>query len=78
MFFFIKKHDLYSEMPISYWTEKRNRVHGVSQFKVLDTPFRKNTAFSRPGSESWNQAKPHEYENYPYLSQHTNNNPRIM
>ncbi|CAF0797961.1 unnamed protein product [Brachionus calyciflorus] len=63
------KHDLYSEMPVSYWTEQRNRVHGVTQFKTLDSPFRRNAAFSTPVEISLDQAKPGEIEKFPFMSQ---------
>jgi len=28
-YFSIKKHDLYAEMPISYWTEHKNKAHVI-------------------------------------------------
>jgi hypothetical protein len=73
IFIIKQKHDVYSEMPISYWTEKKNRAHGITQFKTLDTPFRRNAAFSTPGAESFDQAKPYEMENYPYMGPKHNN-----
>jgi hypothetical protein len=46
---------------------------GITQFKTLDSPFRRNAAFSTPGAESYDEAKPMEMENYPYMSQKFNN-----
>ena len=39
----------------------------VSQVKTLDTVFRKNTNFSKPIDEHWDQAKPYELEQIPKL-----------
>jgi len=62
-------HKLYGESGVSYWTEKRRTtgIHGVSQVKTMDSPFRKNTAFSKPIAESTDQPKPFEYEDYPNM-----------
>ena len=62
-------HKLYGENPVSYWSEKvkTTGIHGVSQLKTKDSPFRKNTAFSKPIGESVDQPKPFEYENYPNM-----------
>merc|ERR1712228_465929 len=62
-------HKLYGENPVSYWTEKvkTTGIHGVTQLKTKDTPFRKNTAFSKPIAESVDQPKPFEYEDYPNM-----------
>ena len=62
-------HKLYGENPVSYWTEKvkTTGIHGISQVKTKDSPFRKNTAFSKPIAESVDQPKPFEYENYPNM-----------
>lgn len=64
------KHSLYSELPVSYWTEnaKTAAIHGVTQIKTSDSPFRKNAAFSKVAlDEAWddNQAKPGETDVYP-------------
>ncbi len=40
---------------------------GRSQLKTLDTPFRKNTSFSRPIEEYWDQPKPYESEKVPKM-----------
>ncbi len=77
-FFKFQKHDLYSEMPVSYWTEKRNKITGVTQTKTLETPFRRNAAFSKPIGETYDTAMPYDLENYPYMSQQTNNNGPLM
>ncbi len=74
----IARHDVYSEMPVSYWTEKKNRAHGITQVKTLDSPFRRNAAFSTPGSETYETAKPNEIENYPYMSEKSNNTAAIL
>ncbi len=65
-------------MPISYWTEQRKNLHGTTQSKTLDTPFRKNAAFSTPCGEGWNNAAPDEMENNPFLSQKSNNSGSIL
>lgn len=55
------------EQPVSYWTEYRDRIHGLSQVKAKDTPFRKNTSFSTPIGEFWDGTQPYELENYPKM-----------
>lgn len=72
-----QKHDVYAEQSVSYWTEKRDKVHGTSQMKTLDSPFRRNDAFTKPVGETWAEAEPGELEHYPYMSQQTNNNASI-
>jgi len=64
------RHNLYSEMPVSYWSEnaKTTAIHGMSQVKAMDSPFRKNSAFSKVlMDQSWedNQTLPGEREVYP-------------
>jgi hypothetical protein len=56
-------HDYVSEQPVTIWTEIRDRAHGVSQVKkTFDTPFCRNTAFTRPISESWDPVHVQPYE----------------
>ncbi len=65
-------------MPVSYWTEQRRTLQGTTQFKTLDTPFKKNAAFSTPCGQGWNNGAPDEMENYPYISQKSNNTGAIL
>jgi hypothetical protein len=53
---------------------------GITQVKTLDSPFRRNAAFSTPGSDirAYDQAKPGELENHPYMSQKNHNNTAIL
>ena len=46
--------------------------------KILDSPFKKNTAFSKPIAETYDTAMPYDLENYPYMSQQSNNNGPLM
>lgn len=66
-------------MPISYWTERKNRLQGTSQFKTLDSPFKKNAAFSTPCGQGYdNNPPPNEMEMNPFMSQKSNNTGAIM
>ncbi|XP_013416545.1 sperm-associated antigen 8 [Lingula anatina] len=60
-------HDLTREQPVTFWTEHVDKLHGVSQIKTKDTPFRKNAAFSKPIDEYMDQPQPYELENYPKM-----------
>ena len=42
-------------------------LQGVSQVKTGDTPFKKNSAFSKPIEESMDQTQPYDIENYPKM-----------
>eukprot|EP00057_Strongylocentrotus_purpuratus_P022767 XP_011677241.1 PREDICTED: sperm-associated antigen 8 [Strongylocentrotus purpuratus] len=42
-------------------------AQGVSQIKTLDTPFKKNSAFSKPIAEGTDQPQPYEQETHPFL-----------
>ena len=53
-------HDVVREQPLTYWSEKVNIVHGVSQVQTKDTPFRKNASFSTPVENQLNDTKPYE------------------
>lgn len=56
-------HDYVSEQPATFWTEHKEKMHGISQIKPsFDSPFRKNAAFSRPIEEYMDQPKPYEHE----------------
>lgn len=52
-------HNLYGENQISFWADHTNNIHGVSQQKVANFPFRKNTAFSKPYTEYHGEDLPH-------------------
>jgi hypothetical protein len=53
-------------------------LKGVTQFKTLDSPFRKNAAFSTPVTQSYATAQPGELENMPYMSQNGHNSAAIL
>ncbi|XP_041362499.1 sperm-associated antigen 8-like [Gigantopelta aegis] len=59
-------HDYKTEQPITFWSEHRDKVTGVSQTKT-DSAFRKNDAFSKPIDEYWNEPAPYEQEEYPKM-----------
>jgi len=61
-------HDANKEMPVSYWTQHTDTTHGVTQIKTFDTPFRKNAKFSTPVELAYDDPKPYESENYPYMT----------
>ncbi|ESO88366.1 hypothetical protein LOTGIDRAFT_234660 [Lottia gigantea] len=61
------KHNYKTEQPVTFWTEHRDRVTGVSQVKTKDSGFRKNDAFSKPIDEYWDEPQPYELENYPKM-----------
>lgn len=65
-------------MPVSFWTEQKRTLQGTTQFKTLDSPFKKNAAFSTPVELSLDNAPPGEMERNPYLSQKSNNTGAIM
>ncbi|XP_070543296.1 sperm-associated antigen 8-like [Ptychodera flava] len=60
-------HNVETEQPITFWSEHKDKIHGVSQQKTHDTPFRKNAAFSTPIDEYCDEAKPYELEKYPWM-----------
>ncbi|KAJ8303978.1 hypothetical protein KUTeg_017561 [Tegillarca granosa] len=62
-----KKHDYRKDQPVTFWSEHKDRVTGVSQVKTYDTPFRKNDGFSKPIDEYWDETQPYDYENYPKM-----------
>lgn len=55
-----RDHDVKTEQPATFWLEKAEEVHGVSQVRTKDTPFRKNAAFSTPIDEYKDAPKPGE------------------
>ncbi|CAF0918429.1 unnamed protein product, partial [Didymodactylos carnosus] len=70
-------HDLYQEMPVSFWTEHRRTAPGVSQLKTFGSPFHKNASFSTPVELSFESAKPNDMENYPSFAQKSLNDVKI-
>ncbi|XP_078483540.1 sperm-associated antigen 8-like [Ciona intestinalis] len=62
-----KDHNVNTEQCVTFWSTHTNKIHGVSQVKTRDTPFKKNTAFSKPISEYLDQTKPHDEEQYPNM-----------
>ncbi|XP_039270986.2 sperm-associated antigen 8-like [Styela clava] len=62
-----KEHNVNTEQCVTFWSEHTNKITGVSQVKTRDTPFKKNTAFSKPIAEYLDEAKPYEQENYPNM-----------
>ncbi|CAD5116618.1 DgyrCDS5491 [Dimorphilus gyrociliatus] len=55
------------EQPATFWTEHRDKIHGKSQDKNFDSCFRKNTSFSKPISERFDDPKPYEQDNWPKM-----------
>lgn len=55
-----RDHDVKTEQPATFWLERSEEVHGVSQVRTKDTPFRKNAAFSTPIDEYKDAPKPGE------------------
>ncbi|KAK3096671.1 hypothetical protein FSP39_002263 [Pinctada imbricata] len=62
-----KSHDYRKDQPVTFWSEHKNVIHGVSEAKTRDTPFRKNDAFSKPIGEYWGEPQSYELENYPKM-----------
>ncbi|XP_015192387.1 sperm-associated antigen 8 [Lepisosteus oculatus] len=62
-----KKHDLKSEQAITYWSENYQKLQGVTPVRSRDTPFKKNSSFSKPISEYLDEPMPYTLENYPNL-----------
>ncbi|KAL3866082.1 hypothetical protein ACJMK2_043420 [Sinanodonta woodiana] len=62
-----KNHNYRTEQPVTFWSEHKDRVTGVTSVKTGDTPFRRNDAFSQPIDEYWNDTKPYDQENYPKM-----------
>ncbi|XP_077989002.1 sperm-associated antigen 8-like [Glandiceps talaboti] len=60
-------HNVETEQPVTFWSEHKDKIHGVSQQKTKDTPFRKNAAFSTPIDENCDEPKPYELEKYPWM-----------
>ncbi|XP_038646695.1 sperm associated antigen 8 [Scyliorhinus canicula] len=46
-------HNYKTEQPITIWSDHATEVHGVTTIKTGDTPFRKNTSFSKPIMETF-------------------------
>ncbi|XP_074651231.1 sperm-associated antigen 8-like [Tubulanus polymorphus] len=63
---YTRSHNL-SEQPVTFWSDHKDCVTGVSQVKTHDSPFRKNAAFSTPISEYLGQTKPYNIENIPKM-----------
>ncbi|CAG5125302.1 unnamed protein product [Candidula unifasciata] len=62
-----KNHDYISEQPVTFWTEHKDKIHGVTQVKTGDSAFRRNDAFTKPIGEYWDEPKPIELDNYPMM-----------
>jgi len=61
-------HDVVMEQPVTFWSDHRDVVHGVSQKKTCHHgPFNKNSAFSKPIDECWDQPKPYEQDCVPNM-----------
>ncbi|XP_051021020.1 sperm-associated antigen 8 [Acomys russatus] len=60
-----KPHDYRQEQPESFWIQRAPQLPGVSNIKTLDTPFRKNCAFSTPVPLSLGQPLPYELDSGP-------------
>uniref|UniRef100_UPI00398ED11F sperm-associated antigen 8 n=1 Tax=Pristiophorus japonicus TaxID=55135 RepID=UPI00398ED11F len=46
------EHNYKIEQPITIWSDHAKRVHGVTAITTGDTPFRKNTSFTKPIMET--------------------------
>ncbi|GCB78891.1 hypothetical protein scyTo_0020156, partial [Scyliorhinus torazame] len=46
-------HNYKTEQPITIWSDHATEVHGVTPIKTGNTPFRKNTSFSKPIMETF-------------------------
>jgi hypothetical protein len=61
------EHNVANEQPITFWSEHKQKIPGVTQIKTFDTPFKKNTSFSKPIDEYFNEAQPYDKEGYPWM-----------
>lgn len=62
-----KNHNFKTEQPVTFWSEHKDKVTGVTSVKTRDTPFRRNDAFSQPIEEYFDDTKPFDQENYPKM-----------
>ncbi|XP_060576902.1 sperm-associated antigen 8-like [Ruditapes philippinarum] len=62
-----KNHNYRTEQPVTFWSEHKGKVTGVSSVKTGDTPFRRNDAFSQPIDEYFDDTQPYDQENYPKM-----------
>lgn len=62
-----KNHNYRTEQPVTFWSEHKDKVTGVTNIKTGDTPFRKNNAFSQPIEEYFDDTQPYDQENYPKM-----------
>ncbi|XP_068128869.1 sperm-associated antigen 8 [Hyperolius riggenbachi] len=62
-----KSHDYRREQAVTFWTENKHNITGMSDVRSRDTPFKKSSAFSTPISEYLDQPVPHSLENYPNM-----------
>jgi len=60
-----KDHNVNTEQPVTFWSTHTSKIPGLSQIKTRDTPFKKNTAFSKPIDEYLDETVPFEQEEYP-------------
>ncbi|XP_071954509.1 sperm-associated antigen 8-like [Antedon mediterranea] len=60
------EHNVETEQPVTFWSTHKNKIHGVTQVKT-DTPFKKNTSFSKPISEYTDESQPYDAERYPWM-----------
>jgi len=51
-----RPHNVNTEMSISYWSEHADKVHGVSEINRKNDSFKKNTHFSTPITEKYDDA----------------------
>ncbi|XP_059148377.1 sperm-associated antigen 8-like [Physella acuta] len=62
-----KDHDYVNDQPVTFWSEHKDRMHGMTQTKTRDSAFRRNDAFSKPIGEYWDEPKPTEFDKYPMM-----------
>jgi len=53
-------HNVNTEMPLTFWKQNLQDIHGVTRVEQDNTPFKKNAAFSTPIAESKDDSKPGE------------------
>ncbi|KAM4707213.1 sperm-associated antigen 8 [Discoglossus pictus] len=60
-----KEHDYHREEAVTFWTENKHLVQGVTDIRTTDTPFKRSSAFSAPISQCLDEPLPHSMERYP-------------
>ncbi|XP_071844623.1 sperm-associated antigen 8-like [Apostichopus japonicus] len=61
------EHNVETEQPITFWSAHKDKIHGVTQQKTYNHPFKKSSKFSTPIEEQWDEPKPYELEQHPWM-----------